>query len=393
MPTLRLNKRIIDKLPFTESGQCFYRDVELTGFGVCVGTSAKTFFVEARLHQKNIRQTLGRHPLMGLDEARSIAMHRLSALMRGENPVQAAKLKRAKEMTVEQGFTAVFEAKPNLVAVTKAGYARTLRLYMPDWGKLPLREITREMVLAKFRKISSEHGAITANNSFRHLRAIYNFVSSVHDEFPANPVQVLSRTRSWAPERRRRTLVAAHQLPVWWQAVMSECPDARDFLLVALFSGMRRNEIAKLKWEYIDFAARTLEIPITKNGDPLLLPLSGFLVNLLSRRRELVGQSEWVFPGSGVSGHIVETKSFLRRVVGISGVKFTLHDMRRTYISIAESLDISSYALKKLLNHRSNDDMTGSYIIVSVERLRQPVERVAQRILEMANVDESKKAA
>jgi integrase len=393
MPTLKLTKRIIDQIPFTESGQCFYRDVELTGFGVCVGTTAKTFFVEARLHQKNIRQTLGRYPLIGLDEARSVGMQRLSALMRGENPVQTAKLKRAKEMTVEQGFAAVFEAKRNLVAVTKTGYARTLRLYLPEWRKLPLREITREMVLAKFRKISAEHGAITANNAFRHLRAIYNFVSSVHDEFPVNPVSVLSRTRSWAPERRRRTLVAPHQLPNWWQAVMSERPDARDFILVALFSGMRRNEIAKLKWEYLDFSARTLEIPLTKNGDPLLLPLSNFLLELFSRRREIAGQSEWVFPGNGASGHIVETKSFLSRIVGVSEVKFTLHDLRRTYISIAESLDISSYALKKLLNHRSNDDMTGSYIIVSVDRLRLPVERIATKILELVHEEKSKIAA
>lgn len=174
---------------------------------------------------------------------------------------------------------------------------------------------------------------------------------------------------------------------------MGECQDSQDFILVALFSGMRRNEIAKLKWEYLDFAARTLEIPLTKNGDPLLLPLSNFLFELLSRRREIAGQSEWVFPGSGATGHIVETKSFLRRIVGASEVKFTLHDLRRTYISIAESLDISSYALKRMLNHRSNDDMTSTYIIVTVDRLRLPVERVAQKILELSNAVETKKAA
>ena len=174
---------------------------------------------------------------------------------------------------------------------------------------------------------------------------------------------------------------------------MSECPDARDFMLVALFSGMRRNEIAKLKWEYLDFAARTLEIPLTKNGGPLLLPLSNFLFELFSRRREIVGQSEWVFPGNGASGHIVETKSFLRRIVGLSEVRFTLHDLRRTYISIAESLDISSYALKRLLNHRSNDDMTGTYIILTADRLRLPVERIATKILELVHEEKSKIAA
>ena len=38
------------------------------------------------------------------------------------------------------------------------------------------------------------------------------------------------------------------------------------------------------------------------------------------------------------------------------GVKFTLHDLRRTFITVAESLDIPHYALKRLLNHRGGGD-------------------------------------
>jgi len=95
---------------------------------------------------------------------------------------------------------------------------------------------------------------------------------------------------------------------------MAESKDARDFLLVALFTGMRRNEIATLKWEHVDLIGCTLTVPKTKNGDPLVLPLSDYLVDLIAQRRETVGQSEWVFPGPGATGHIVETKSFTRRV-------------------------------------------------------------------------------
>jgi integrase len=35
---------------------------------------------------------------------------------------------------------------------------------------------------------------------------------------------------------------------------------------------MRRSEIARLKWEYIDLDGRTLTVPTTKNGDALQLP-------------------------------------------------------------------------------------------------------------------------
>jgi len=93
-----------------------------------------------------------------------------------------------------------------------------------------------------------------------------------------------------------------------------------------------------------------------------------------------------VFPGPGKDGHLKETKTFLLRVSAGSGVAFTLHDLRRTFITIAESLDVPYYALKRLLNHRANGDVTGGYIVVNAERLRGPVEQVAARILELANV-------
>lgn len=164
---------------------------------------------------------------------------------------------------------------------------------------------------------------------------------------------------------------------------MEEPIYSRDFLLLALFTGMRRNEIASLRWTNIDLDERKLHLPTTKNGDPLMLPLSDFLLNLLKERKDSAGASSWVFPGSGPAGHIVEPKKFSQRVPAASGVAFTLHDLRRTYTTTAESLDIPHYALNRLLNHRSSADVTGGYIIINVDRLRGPVEFISERILEM----------
>jgi integrase len=180
--------------------------------------------------------------------------------------------------------------------------------------------------------------------------------------------------------------VASHDLPAWWTAVMQEPEHSRDILLTALFTGMRRNEIVSLRWENINLVGRSLHIPSTKNGDPLDLPLSDFLIGLLRARQQAAGPSEWVFPGTGKHGHIIETKNFTARVAARSGVKFMLHDLRRTFITVAESLDIPHYALKRLLNHRVGGDVTGGYIVIDAERLRAPVEQVATRILELAAV-------
>lgn len=165
---------------------------------------------------------------------------------------------------------------------------------------------------------------------------------------------------------------------------MAETDDARDVLLVALFTGMRRSEVVTLRWAYVDLPGGLLRLPRTKNGDPLELPLSGFLTELLKARQERVGASDWVFPGAGRTGHLTEVKSFVGRVKAASRVEFTMHDLRRTFITVAEGLNLSAYALKRLVNHRVGGDVTAGYIVLDSERLREPIERVAQRLLLLA---------
>jgi integrase len=307
----------------------------------------------------------------------------LGVMAGGNNPNVAKRTLAVDALTVERAFEAFFEAKPNLAAKTVKGYTRTCDVYLEDWARRPISGLTRDMVLTRHRSISEKHGAVTANNAMRHLRSIYNFSAAADDRLPPNPLAILSQARAWHREQRRRSLVENHQLPAWWSAIMSESEDARDVLLVALFTGMRRSEILSLKWEDLDFAAGMLRLPTSKNGDPLDLPLSEFLLGLFRARQGLVGQSEWVFPGRGRSGHLTETKTFVTRVIEASGVKFTMHDLRRTFITIAESLDIPAYALKRLLNHRVGADVTGGYIVISPDRLRQPVEKIATQILEL----------
>src|SRR5262245_31610704 len=78
------------------------------------------------------------------------------------------------------------------------------------------------MILQRHQSLTTEHGGVTANNVMRHLRSVYNFTLARYDVLPPNPVLVLSKTRSWNREHRRRGLIAPHQLPAWWQAVMAE---------------------------------------------------------------------------------------------------------------------------------------------------------------------------
>jgi integrase len=388
MPTIKLTKRTIDAIAPASAGQLLYRDADLPGFGLRVGTRTKVFFAEGQVRRRTVRVTLGKYGPVTPERARKLAMRALSDMAGGHDPNEADRLKRAQAITLQEAFDAFFKGRPILSPKTVPNYRRTIDFYLKDWAGRPCADISRTMVLDRHRRIAEDNGAVTANNVMRHLRSVYNYTSATAGELPTNPVSILTQSRSWSVERRRRTLIPMHGLPRWHRAVMAEEEHARDFLLVALFTGMRRSEIAGLRWEHVGLEARVLTVPLTKNGEPLILPLSTHLYDLLLARRDVDPEGDWVFPGVGATGHIVEVKSFVGRVAKASGFKFTLHDLRRTFVTIAESLDIPAYALKRLLNHRTDSDVTGGYIVMDVERLRAPVERVAARILELAQAND-----
>lgn len=383
MPFMHLTKRNIDAIEPPRAGQVLYRDATLPGFGLRVGTKSKMFFAEGQVRRRTVRTSIGRYGVFTPEVARRRALKILAEMADGRNPNEERRVARAATMTLQQSFDSFFERR-SLATTSKENYRRSIDIYLNDWAAKPIAEIGRRMVLDKHRRVAEQHGPITANNVMRHLRSVYNFTSAAHGELPSNPVTILTQARAWNPERRRRSVVPAHGLPKWWDAVSQEEEHVRDFLLIALFTGMRRSEIARLRWEYIDLDGRTLTVPTTKNGDPLELPLSEFLYGLLVSRRDDDPEGEWVFPGRRECGHMIETKKFYARVAKASGIRFTLHCLRRTFVTIAESLDIPHYALKRLLNHRAASDVTAGYIVIDVERLRAPVERIAEHILRLA---------
>ena len=130
----------------------------------------------------------------------------------------------------------------------------------------------------------------------------------------------------------------------------------------------------------------TYNVGSTKNDETHSLPLTGYLYDMLQTRNEN-SESSFVFPWPGVKqGYIIDPGKYMESVIKDSGVHFILHDLRRTFITIAESLDISAYSLKRLMNHKMSGDVTAGYIVTDVERLRKPMEQISDYILSVAGV-------
>lgn len=73
----------------------------------------------------------------------------------------------------------------------------------------------------------------------------------------------------------------------------------------------------------------------------------------------------------------------MAKVIKESGISCAIYDLHRMFLTVAESLDISAYAVKRLAHHKMSDDITAGYILADVERLRQPIQKITDYLLKV----------
>lgn len=405
---MKLTKLTVDKLPIPEAlksnntTQKRYYDATLKGFGVRVTSGGtKAFFLEKLIGTKLRRITIGRYPEITLEQARKEAQKLLGKIATGIDPIAEKKESKLKSITLSEAFNDYIKARKNLKPRTIQDYECVLKQAVPDWLDKPLLSITKDMI-GKRHAFYGEKSKARANLVMRLLRAIFNFAAGQYEDAKGralileNPVKRLSHTRAWYRIERRQSVIKIHELAQWYKGVM-ELKDERstgksniirDYLLLLLFTGLRRQEAARLTWSQVDLVGKTLTVVDTKNHQNHILPLSDFLYDLLINRKELA-MSDYVFPGEGKTGYLVEPRKVMNKITQQTGIEFSIHDLRRTFITIAESLDIPAYALKRLLNHKMNSDVTAGYIVMDVERLRKPMQQITDYLQKCMRIKET----
>ena len=390
---VKLTKRVVEKAPLPARGQRFIRDSVLKGFGLrLTAGGTRTFIVEKRINGRVRRQTVGRFGELTVEQARKRAQQLLGQIAVGQDPIAEKRRARAQAVTLGQAFEAFLKARKHLKPKTLADYHRAIERDCADWVRKPLRDITKVMIVSRHTKIGETVGQAQANHTLRALRAVLNFARRLYDTgdgqilLPENPVTALKG--NWYRVERRRNVIKPYQLPAWYAAVQSlkspESPDTArvvaDFLVFVLFTGMRFNEAARLRWSHVDLQDETVYIADPKNREPFTLPLSDFLVALL-KERHAYALNEYVFPGRDGIGPLVEPKRQLDHVRERSGVTFIVHDLRRTFVTVANSLNISPYNVKRLVNHKMSQDITDTYNMPDVETLRATMQTITNYLI------------
>ncbi|MDE2293816.1 MAG: integrase family protein [Gammaproteobacteria bacterium] len=403
---LHFTKAAIAALPPAPHGKrAYYRDDKVRGLQLAVTDhGAKSFILYRRMDGRPTRYFLGHFPDLTPENARAKAESIRGRMAMGENVVVGDRTARAQAVTAWEVFQRYKAARSTLKPRTLAGYQRFLELAFPAWKDRPIAAITKDAVGQRHLELTQKHGPAYADGAMRFLRALVNFALAQYEApdgtplLPDNPVKRLSQTRAWNKVKRRTTVIRQSQIKAFVGALLElkaeparlNVPDTQgalvaDYVLLLLLTGLRRSEAASLQWAEIDFVARTLTVRDTKNGDDHTLPLSDYLFELLQARREIT-DSRYVFPGSGVLGYLTEPRPQMVKISKASGVSFTLHDLRRTFATIADALDTPAYALKRLLNHRMANDVTAGYIVPNVERLRRHMQAITDLVLTTAEV-------
>ncbi|MBC8000589.1 MAG: integrase family protein [Leptolyngbya sp.] len=393
----KLTKMFISNIQPPEKGQVIYRDSILQGLGLRVTPKSMSYIVEGRVNGSFRRISLGKERQLTPTNARKKAMKVLSTMASGKDPAAEKAKKKLRGATLQEVLDHYFSVrilKPNTVRAYRSMLPRCLG----DWLHLPVVAITRDMVEQRHLSLrrptkQGTSGEAQANTVMRMLGTLLNFAAANYeiDGKPiilVNPVKRLSNNRRWYPHRRRQSIIPDHKLPAWYAAVMElRHQKVKDYLMLLLLTGLRRTEGASLRWEDIDFQSKVLTVraELAKNGNEHRLPLSDFLYQMLHRRYLNRADSEYVFPGQGGKHHMVDSDHVIEGVAEKADCPFILHDLRRTFLTVAERLALSYVVLKKLANHSGRNDTTFGYIVVDVERLREPMQKITNEFLRLCN--------
>ena len=402
--TINFTIKALDNLTLPREGQLYIFDKQVQGLSIRVThLGVKAFVIRKRIKgQSNAAYVnLGYYPEMTIHQVRQKALEALNMIALGINPNKVKDGVATKQnITLQKVFDDYCVSKHNVKSSTMKNYNSIFNAYLSDWKKKPIAEITRDMVEKRHRDIGKgskkfSESPSRANTTMRLVRALFNYAMGQYEDsqgeplFLHNPVSRITSQKLWFKEKIRQDTVMNYDLKKWYEGVMklplqkdnvyidTSAEVVRDFLIFAMFSGLRRNEVLEMKWSDIDFRNHSFTLEDTKNNESHSLPLNFKLDEVLERRKN-DSDNPYVFQGLKPNSHLHPPKRQMARAVEFVGFHFTTHDLRRTFETMANRLNLSNYTLDKLINHKNSKTITGRYIVLEIDDLREPMEKTAE---------------
>lgn len=398
-----------------------YVDSKVSALRLRVSASSASWYVFKRIPGGPMRRILlGSSDDLSVEGARKAAQRTIGQMLDGRDPGAEKRERRAQEeresLTLDQALAIYFEEK-DLRPATRRTYERDLRTTFGDhWGR-PLMELTAAKVRERHRqrktrpvrahaRVESAAAAARivaspsrADGAVRALRAVVRYVAVTRGIDLPDPATEITAVKQWSKVPRRKRALLGQRLRSFVSAVEALPDDLppdltgtqRDLVLLLLCTGYRLSTGAGLRWDEVDRreGVLTVEAGRMKGKRQHSIPVGPRMRALLEQRWAARRSDVFVFPGASGDAPIGRvSKHFMDKLTDEDGAPFVWspHDLRRTASTLLEELDVSAYALKRILGHSEAGDVTAGYLADNVERLRAPMERLEQAALGSAGV-------
>ena len=225
---------------------------------------------------------------------------------------------------------------------------------------------------------------------FRLLRAFLNWCAESDDyRLMAQPEACRNkRTREKLGKPAAKTdSLQREQLAVWFKAVRADAnPVAAAYLQTLLLTGARREELAGLRWEEVDFQWKALRIRDKVEG-VRTIPLTPYVAHLLSWLPHRP-KNPYVFTSPGAaSGRLQDARANHTRALKTAGLPHvTLHGLRRSFGTLSEWVDVPVGVVAQIQGHKPSAIAEKHYRVRPLDMLRMHHERIEAWMLEQAGI-------
>lgn len=331
-----------------------YWDTELRGFDIVARAKSKFFVVQKDVKGRSVRVTIGRFPDWNTTIARKRARELIVEMDSGGNPNRRKREETVRGVTLAEAMEWHRDAmradacSPRSIESMKY----EVGLYLSDWLKRPLAEITRNDCATRHARITEQHGPYAANRSTRFFRACYRTADKrLEEDLPRCPVVAVNFNK----ERRRQEPIPWSRLPVWAKVIDTlPNPVRRDLQFFVLFTGLRREDACTVRWEHVNLTDEPIVLgkvevppgcihrPKPKGGvdRAFTVPLSAFALGILRQRRaensKLVpDDGGWVFPTRNMRGEATCVQEMKEKPIEPFGKIPSPHRLRDTFATAA----------------------------------------------------------
>lgn len=407
------------------TGQAFLWDSDAPGLGVRATAGAKVFVFQGRLDGKTIRVKIGDVRTWAIDStdtakpgARQEARRLQGLIDKGIDP-RIEKIERIAEQqtkrtdltrgeaTLADAWAVYMEARRNHWSerhlsdhedIAKPGGEAAKRRKagvkiqpgpLASLMDTKLIDLSPEKIQT-WAAAESRKRASRTRLAFSLLRAFVNWCEYNPDFSGLIPSGACSTRvkRETIPRMKPKTdCLQREQLPAWFKAVRGlQNPVIAAYLQTLLLTGARREELAGLRWEDIDFKWQALIIHDKVEGERTI-PLTPYVASLLS---PLPRRNQWVFSSpTAETGRLQEPRIPHNRALLAAGIEgLTLHGLRRSFGTLSEWVEVPAGVVAQIMGHKPSATAEKHYRRRPLDLLRMWHVKIEGWILDQAGIEQ-----